>query len=56
MEVLKILEEKHCLNDASFIFSSLPTSPLIHILRMPDPPRDQSALTFQNRNDGDEDQ
>ncbi|NXL18258.1 SMC6 protein, partial [Setophaga kirtlandii] len=35
--------------------SSLPTSPLIHILRMPDPPRDQRAPTFQNRNDGDED-
>ncbi|KAF2982213.1 hypothetical protein EK904_002637, partial [Melospiza melodia maxima] len=36
--------------------SSLPTSPHIHILRMPDPPRDQRALTFQNRNDRDEDQ
>lgn len=36
--------------------SSLPMSPHIHILRMPDPPRDQRALTFQNRNDGDEDQ
>ncbi|XP_030800928.1 structural maintenance of chromosomes protein 6 isoform X1 [Camarhynchus parvulus] len=36
--------------------SSLPTSPHIHILRMPDPPRHQRALTFQNRNDGDEDQ
>uniref|UniRef100_A0A8C5INI9 Structural maintenance of chromosomes 6 n=1 Tax=Junco hyemalis TaxID=40217 RepID=A0A8C5INI9_JUNHY len=36
--------------------SSLPTSPHIHILRMPDPPRDQRALTFQNRNDRDEDE
>uniref|UniRef100_A0A8D2MU11 Structural maintenance of chromosomes protein 6 n=1 Tax=Zonotrichia albicollis TaxID=44394 RepID=A0A8D2MU11_ZONAL len=36
--------------------SSLPTSPHIHILRMPDPPRDQRALTFQNRNNRDEDQ
>ncbi|NXM11277.1 SMC6 protein, partial [Ploceus nigricollis] len=35
--------------------SSLPTSPHIQILRMPDPPRDQRALNFQNRNDGDED-
>lgn len=56
MEVLKFLEKKHCLNDASFIFSSLPTSPHIRILRMPDPPRDQRTLNFQNRNDGDEDQ
>ncbi|NXT12484.1 SMC6 protein, partial [Prunella fulvescens] len=36
--------------------SSLPTSPHIRILRMPDPPRDQRTLNFQNRNDGDEDQ
>ncbi|NXI01462.1 SMC6 protein, partial [Pachycephala philippinensis] len=36
--------------------SSLPTSPHIRILRMPDPPRDQRALNFQNRNDRDEDQ
>ncbi|NXI09064.1 SMC6 protein, partial [Irena cyanogastra] len=35
--------------------SSLPTSPHIRILRMPDPPRDQRTLNFQNRNDGDED-
>ncbi|NXC62076.1 SMC6 protein, partial [Aleadryas rufinucha] len=36
--------------------SSLPTSPHIRILRMPDPPRDQRTLNFQNRNDRDEDQ
>ncbi|OWK63342.1 Structural maintenance of chromosomes protein 6 [Lonchura striata] len=36
--------------------SSLPTSPHIRILRMPDPPKDQRTLNFQNRNDGDEDQ
>lgn len=36
--------------------SSLPTSPHIRILRMPDPPRDQRTLDFQNRNDRDEDQ
>ncbi|XP_041277529.1 structural maintenance of chromosomes protein 6 isoform X2 [Onychostruthus taczanowskii] len=36
--------------------SSLPTSPHIRILRMPDPPRDQRTLNFQNRNDEDEDQ
>ncbi|NXB67698.1 SMC6 protein, partial [Struthidea cinerea] len=35
--------------------SSLPTSPHIRILRMPDPPRDQRTLNFQNRNDRDED-
>ncbi|NXB48324.1 SMC6 protein, partial [Leucopsar rothschildi] len=35
--------------------SSLPTSPHIRILRMPDPPRDQRTLDFQNRNDRDED-
>ncbi|NXI80666.1 SMC6 protein, partial [Rhipidura dahli] len=34
--------------------SSLPTSPHIRILRMPDPPRDQRTLNFQNRNDRDE--
>ncbi|NXA78790.1 SMC6 protein, partial [Thryothorus ludovicianus] len=36
--------------------SSLPTSPHIRILRMPDPPRDQRTLDFQNRNDRDEDE
>lgn len=36
--------------------SSLPTSSHIRILRMPDPPRDQRTLDFQNRNDRDEDQ
>ncbi|NWW11028.1 SMC6 protein, partial [Oreocharis arfaki] len=36
--------------------SSLPTSAHIRILRMPDPPRDQRTLHFQNRNDIDEDQ
>ncbi|NXR77229.1 SMC6 protein, partial [Pycnonotus jocosus] len=36
--------------------SSLPTSPHIRILRMPDPPRDQRTLNFQNRNDRDEDE
>ncbi|NWW60448.1 SMC6 protein, partial [Ifrita kowaldi] len=36
--------------------SSLPTSPHIRILRMPDPPRDQRTLDFQHRNDRDEDQ
>ncbi|XP_062345672.1 structural maintenance of chromosomes protein 6 [Cinclus cinclus] len=35
--------------------SSLPTSPHIRILRMPDPRRDQRTLNFQNRNDRDED-
>ncbi|NWT87116.1 SMC6 protein, partial [Lanius ludovicianus] len=35
--------------------SSLPTSPHIRILRMPDPPRDRRTLNFQNRNDRDED-
>ncbi|NWS86291.1 SMC6 protein, partial [Toxostoma redivivum] len=35
--------------------SSLPTSSHIRILRMPDPPRDQRTLDFQNRNDRDED-
>ncbi|NWH94312.1 SMC6 protein, partial [Aegithalos caudatus] len=35
--------------------SSLPTSPHIRILRMPDPPRYQRTLNFQNRNDRDED-
>ncbi|NWV78212.1 SMC6 protein, partial [Dasyornis broadbenti] len=35
--------------------SSLPTSPHIRILRMPDPPRDQRTLNFQNRKDRDED-
>ncbi|NWU24222.1 SMC6 protein, partial [Dyaphorophyia castanea] len=35
--------------------SSLPTSPHIRILRMPDPPRDQRTLNFQNKNDRDED-
>ncbi|XP_031960000.1 structural maintenance of chromosomes protein 6 [Corvus moneduloides] len=36
--------------------SSLPMSPHIRILRMPDPPRDQRILNFQNRNNRDEDQ
>ncbi|XP_066170860.1 structural maintenance of chromosomes protein 6 [Sylvia atricapilla] len=36
--------------------SSLPTSPHIRILRMPDPPRGQRTLNFQNSNDRDEDQ
>ncbi|NXO79329.1 SMC6 protein, partial [Sitta europaea] len=35
--------------------SSLPTSPHIRILRMPDPPRDQRTLNFQTRDDRDED-
>ncbi|NWV12805.1 SMC6 protein, partial [Ptilonorhynchus violaceus] len=35
--------------------SSLPTSPHIRILRMPDPARDQRTLNFQNRKDRDED-
>ncbi|NWV57009.1 SMC6 protein, partial [Daphoenositta chrysoptera] len=35
--------------------SSLPTSPHIRILRMPDPPRDQRTLNFQNRNGRNED-
>ncbi|NWR59730.1 SMC6 protein, partial [Bucorvus abyssinicus] len=36
--------------------SSLPTSPRIRILRMQDPERGQRALTFQNRNNSEEDQ
>ncbi|XP_063280660.1 structural maintenance of chromosomes protein 6 [Prinia subflava] len=36
--------------------STLPTSPHLRILRMPDPPRDQRTLNFRNRNDRDEDQ
>lgn len=56
MEILKFVEKKHCLNDACFIFSSLPTSSRIRILRMQDPERGQRTLNFQNRNDKEEDQ
>lgn len=56
MEMLKFVEKKHCLNDAYFIFSSLPTSSRIRILRMQDPERGQRTLNFKNRNDEEEDQ
>lgn len=54
--MLKHVEKKHSLSNAYFIFSSLPTSPRIRILRMQDPERGQRALTFQNRNESEEDQ
>lgn len=56
MKILKFVEKKHCVNVAYFMFSSLPTSPRIRILRMQDPERGQRTLNFQNRNDKEEDQ
>jgi len=51
----KIVKKVHCLNHACFIFSFLPVSSRIRILRMQDPERGQRTLTFRNRNEEEED-
>lgn len=55
METIKFVEKMHYLNDAYFIFSSLPTSSRIRILRMQDPERGQTKLNFHTRNEEEED-
>lgn len=54
MEIIKSVEEKHCLSDAHFLFSSLPSSSRIRIFRMQDPERGQKTLEFRNHNEQEE--